>query len=117
MTRIVILSYRLHQTKNMFRKILRSAYITLLALMLLTVLLVLSLRWLNPPASALMIEQKLTAIFSGESYSSQRPWTPWPSLPNNLKMAVIAAEDQQFPNHYGFDITAIRAALAHNSNS
>lgn len=101
----------------MFRKALRTAFITLLALLALSILLVLSLRWINPPASALMIEQKLAAVFSGDSYSSQRPWTPWPVLPNNLKMAVIAAEDQQFPSHHGFDMAAIRAALAHNSDS
>jgi monofunctional biosynthetic peptidoglycan transglycosylase len=31
-----------------------------------------------------------------------------------MKMAVIAAEDQRFADHYGFDLKAIRAAVEHN---
>ncbi len=101
----------------MFAKMLRTVLTTLFALLALSILLVLLMRWVNPPFSALMAEQWFSAKFAGESSSSQRTWTPWPTLPNNLKIAVIAAEDQQFPNHYGFDIAAIRAALVHNQGS
>lgn len=31
-----------------------------------------------------------------------------------MVLAVIAAEDQKFTEHAGFDMAAIRAALAHN---
>ncbi len=101
----------------MLGKMLRSVLTTLFTLLALSILLVLLMRWVNPPFSALMAEQWFSAKFAGESHHSQRTWTPWPSLPDNLKMAVIAAEDQQFPHHYGFDIAAIRAALAHNQGS
>jgi len=30
---------------------------------------------------------------------------------------VIAAEDQKFPDHWGFDVTAIEKALAHNERN
>lgn len=43
--------------------------------------------------------------------AARRPWT---ALADDLKMAVIAAEDQKFASHHGFDLDAIRAALAHN---
>ena len=101
----------------MFGKMLRTALKTLFTLLALSILLVLLTRWVNPPFSALMAEQWFSAKFAGESHNSQRTWTPWPTLPDNLKIAVIAAEDQQFPNHYGFDIAAIRAALTHNQDS
>lgn len=101
----------------MLRTVFRSAVKTLLALMLLSILLVLSIRWLNPPFSALMLEQQISAKLTGQSYQSQRTWIPWQNLPDNLKMAVIAGEDQQFASHYGFDIAAIRAAIAHNQSS
>lgn len=97
----------------MLGKMLRTLLTTLLVLLALSVLLVLLLRWLNPPVSALMLERQL----SEENYSSQRTWVPWQSLPNNLKMAVIAGEDQQFSEHYGFDLAAIRAALSYNQSS
>ncbi len=31
-----------------------------------------------------------------------------------MGLAVIAAEDQKFPEHWGFDVAAIEKALAHN---
>lgn len=101
----------------MLRKFFRSTLLMLLALMALSVLLVLSLRWITPPFSALMLEQQLSAKLAGQRYQSQRTWTPWQSIPDNLKMAVIAGEDQQFANHHGFDIDAIRAAIAHNQSN
>lgn len=80
----------------------------------LSVLLVLVLRWVPPPFTALMIERKLESWHTGESIDLQRHWRPWGELPDDLKIAVIAAEDQKFARHWGFDVAAIRAALAHN---
>lgn len=77
-------------------------------------LLVLVLRWVPPPGTALMVERKLESWVDGQPIDLQRTWRPWAELPDDLKMAVIAAEDQQFAHHWGFDVDAIRAALAHN---
>lgn len=77
-------------------------------------LLVLVLRWVPPPGTALMVERKLESWVDGQPIDLQRTWRPWAELPDDLKMAVIAAEDQQFAHHWGFDVGAIRAALAHN---
>lgn len=101
----------------MLSKLFRNLFITLLAVMALSVLLVLALRWINLPYSALMLERNVEAYFAGEDYTAQRTWKPWHTLPDHLKMAVIAAEDQHFATHNGFDIDAIRAALAHNQDS
>ncbi len=79
-----------------------------------SVLLVLLLRWVPPPFTALMIERKVESWTSGEAIDLQRSWRPWAQLPDELKMAVIAAEDQKFAEHWGFDVAAIRAALRHN---
>ena len=96
----------------MLGKILRTLFTLLFTALALSILLVLLLRWVNPPFTALMLERQL----SEENYSSQRTWVSWQSLPNNLKMAVIAGEDQQFSEHYGFDLAAIRAALSYNQS-
>ena len=98
----------------MLRKLFRTLLLTLVCAMALSIFLVLIMRWVNVPYSALMLERQLEAHFAGEDYSAKRIWQPWNILPDHLKMAVIAAEDQQFSNHYGFDIEAIRAALAFN---
>ena len=62
-----------------------------------------------------MIERKIEAWQAGEALQLKRSWRPWSELPDDLKMAVIAAEDQKFAEHWGFDTAAIRAALRHNS--
>jgi monofunctional biosynthetic peptidoglycan transglycosylase len=86
----------------------------LLSILLASALLVLALRWLPPSGSALMVERKLESWLGYEPIDLQRDWRPWQELPDDLKVAVIAAEDQKFADHWGFDLGAIRAALAHN---
>lgn len=98
----------------MLRTLLLRLTKLLLLLATLSVLLVLVLRWVPPPFTALMIERKLESWHSGEQIDLQRSWRPRTELPDDLKMAVIAAEDQKFAEHWGFDIAAIRAALNHN---
>lgn len=98
----------------MLRALLRRLTKLLLWLTALSVLLVLALRWVPPPFTALMVERKVESWTDGKSIDLQRSWRPWKALPDDLKMAVIAAEDQKFADHWGFDIAAIRAAFAHN---
>jgi monofunctional biosynthetic peptidoglycan transglycosylase len=75
-------------------------------LLLASCLPVLVLRWLDPPVTAFMLEQR---IFNGGSYHYQ--WTDWPALGSTAALAVMAAEDQKFPDHHGFDVTAIQGAV------
>lgn len=79
-----------------------------------SVALVLVFRWVPPPGTALMVERKIEAWREGDVLALRRSWQPWERLPDNLKMAVIAGEDQRFAEHWGFDVPAIRDALAHN---
>lgn len=98
----------------MLRSILLRLFKLLLCLVLLSAVVVLILRWVPPPGSALMVERKVQAWSDGQNLPLQRTWRPWNELPDNLKMAVIAGEDQKFAQHWGFDVSAIKAALAHN---
>ncbi|MFJ4196385.1 monofunctional biosynthetic peptidoglycan transglycosylase [Pseudomonas sp. NPDC089534] len=79
-----------------------------------SVLLVVLFRFVPPPGTALMVERKIESWVDGEPIDLQRTWKPWDEISDDLKVAVIAGEDQKFPEHWGFDISAIRAALAHN---
>lgn len=79
-----------------------------------SVVLVLILRWVPPPFTALMVERKVESWFNGQPIDLQRDWEPWDKISDDLKIAVIAGEDQKFAEHWGFDIDAIQAALAHN---
>ncbi|MEE1921715.1 monofunctional biosynthetic peptidoglycan transglycosylase [Pseudomonas sp. 148P] len=79
-----------------------------------SIVLVLIFRWVPPPGTALMVERKIESWVDGEPIDLQRDWEPWEKISDDLKVAVIAGEDQKFASHWGFDFTAIQAALAHN---
>lgn len=95
----------------MIKSLLRFLLRLILGLILASVLVVALFRWVPPPGSMFMLERKLSAE---HGLVLQRQWRSWEHLPDNLKLAVIAGEDQKFPYHKGFDLNAIRAALAHN---
>ncbi len=81
-------------------------------------LLVLALRWIDPPSSAFMIGARLEALFSGaHDYRTRYQWVDLEDIAPQAALAVIAAEDQQFPFHTGFDFKSIREAVRHNAHS
>ncbi len=98
----------------MLRSLLRRLFKLVLAAAVISVVLVLVMRWVPPLGSSLMVERKVESWLDGKPIDLQRQWRPWQQLPDDLKIAVIAAEDQKFAEHWGFDLAAIRAALAHN---
>ena len=97
----------------MFKLILRKTAKWLLIVALLSLLPVLVLRWAPAPGSMLMVERWISQRDDAD-YRRQYQWRPYAQIPDSMKMAVIAAEDQRFADHYGFDLKAIRAAVEHN---
>ncbi|MCJ7600728.1 MAG: monofunctional biosynthetic peptidoglycan transglycosylase [Desulfobulbaceae bacterium] len=81
----------------------------------LSVALVLCLRWVAPPTSAFMVERHLAQLFSSDSRSRIRyQWVDWELISPHVPLAVVAAEDQKFPLHAGFDFDSIGKALERN---
>ncbi len=64
------------------------------------------LRWLPPPTSAFMLQDD-----SGRSPVLYK-WTPWSELGDAAALAVVAAEDQKFAEHFGFDLQSIQDSVA-----
>ncbi len=65
-----------------------------------------------------MIERQIQALWTNhQSYELQHDWVPFEQISAAMKQAVVAAEDQKFPDHYGFDTAAIEKALEYNSKS
>ncbi|OTA19311.1 bifunctional penicillin-insensitive transglycosylase/penicillin-sensitive transpeptidase [Xenorhabdus beddingii] len=48
------------------------------------------------------------------SYVSRSSWVDQNQISPYMTLAVIAAEDQKFPKHWGFDFDAIETAIEHN---
>lgn len=105
----------------MTRKAMRRHWLRrlLLALPLLFVLAtagpVLLLRWVDPPTSAFMLARQLEAWRGDEAgFQLRYQWRDWAQISPQLPIALVAAEDQKFPQHRGFDLDAIDRALSHN---
>ncbi|HZF16745.1 MAG TPA: monofunctional biosynthetic peptidoglycan transglycosylase [Steroidobacteraceae bacterium] len=75
-------------------------------------LIVLALRWIDPVTSAVMIEDRVAARVSGDSrFVFRHEWTDAAAISPQMRVAVIASEDQKFPYHRGFDFDQIQTAL------
>ena len=76
-----------------------------------SLLLVAPFRWLDPPTSAFMAWHWIDGRLAGR----QPPlvfheWADWSAMAPEMALAVVAAEDQRFPEHHGFDLVEIRKA-------
>lgn len=90
----------------------RIFFLTILLWFGATIGSVILLRWLNPPTTAIMLADRLSAWVSGEpNYRFQHRWDAWAQISANAKLAVIASEDQRFADHFGFDFVEIGHAL------
>ncbi|MCS6948566.1 MAG: monofunctional biosynthetic peptidoglycan transglycosylase [Steroidobacteraceae bacterium] len=102
----------------MRQRLLRWAGLGALVFIAATLLPVLLLRFVDPWTSAVMVGDRAKAVWRGDfAYRNRYDWVPLESISPQLALAVIAAEDQQFPFHVGFDFVSIREAVRHNARS
>ena len=81
-----------------------------------SILQVAVLRFVNPPASAFMAARQLEAWGQGDlSFRVAYDWRDLEEISPHLPVAMVAAEDQNFANHQGFDLKAIEKARANNA--
>lgn len=74
--------------------------------------------FLPVPFSAVMVERQLGAWLQGDfTYVAHSDWVGMDEISPWVPLAVMAAEDQKFPTHWGFDMNAIASALDHNERS
>src|ERR1700735_3024927 len=93
-------------------RLVRALLSVALGLLLIAVLGVLALRFWPPPTTAFMLEARADAFAHGEhDYRTRYEWVPLEDISPQAAVAVIAAEDQQFPFHAGFDFRSIREAV------
>jgi monofunctional biosynthetic peptidoglycan transglycosylase len=80
---------------------------------LLSVLLVASLRFVDPWSSSVMLRARVASWFDGDArpFVLRQEWRDYGAISQQLALAVVAAEDQRFPVHWGFDFGQIRKAL------
>lgn len=84
----------------------------LLGALLLSVALVALLGWVDPPTWSWRIQRAISPPAPIKQVMHQ--WVSLDTISPQLQLAVVAAEDQHFPDHNGFDMAAISAAWQHN---
>lgn len=76
------------------------------------VLLVVLLRWVDPPTTAFMLARRWHALRDQETrFTLMHRWVPLEAISPTVQLAVVASEDQKFPSHFGFDVEAIADAV------
>jgi monofunctional biosynthetic peptidoglycan transglycosylase len=83
-----------------------------LLFLLVPIPLVLGLRVIEPPTTMVMMLRTVERVFKGERpfYPRRQP-VPVERISPWLRRAVVAAEDDRFYHHYGFDFREIARAL------
>ncbi|WP_297791457.1 monofunctional biosynthetic peptidoglycan transglycosylase [uncultured Marinobacter sp.] len=94
--------------KTFPRRIFRLLSWCLASVLGLLAAVLLVLRFIDPPTTAFMLAHSL----SHRDDSILQQWVDYADISPWMPLAVIASEDQRFPDHWGVDFAAIRKALA-----
>jgi monofunctional biosynthetic peptidoglycan transglycosylase len=98
------------------RRLLRWIFLWLpLSFLFITCGQVLALRWIPPVTSAFMIGRQMDALLARDwNFRLDYRWRDESRISRNLPISLVAAEDQNFPDHHGFDFKAIDKAMTSN---
>jgi len=99
-------------------RIARALALLVLGCIAATALPVIAMRWVDPWTSAFMVAARKDAALAGNWRAANRyEWRDFDAIAPHAAVAVIAAEDQLFPFHSGFDLESIRDAMQDNARS
>jgi monofunctional biosynthetic peptidoglycan transglycosylase len=102
--------------KRGWRRWVRRLLMLPVVLVLLSVLQVAVLRFVDPPVSMVMVEHQLKAWAGNDGdFRLRHEWRDLGRIAPALPLAAIAAEDQRFAVHRGFDLEAIEKAREQNA--
>jgi monofunctional glycosyltransferase len=99
--------------KGWWGRLARWVTLGVAALLVVTALPVVAMRWMDPWYSAFMLDAALEAR-GRPKYQTDYRWVDLERISPHAAVAVIASEDQLFPFHTGFDFKSIREAVRHN---
>lgn len=90
---------------GLLRRLVRRFFFTVGLLFLASCIVVLGLRWIDPPTTAFILQDT-----SGRDPLLYQ-WVKWTDISDAAPLAVVSAEDQLFTAHYGFDVKSIRDSI------
>ncbi len=76
-------------------------------------LAVLALRFVDPWTTAFIVDARVESWFDDDPrpWRLQHTWRNYNQISAQLPLAVVASEDQRFPDHGGFDLQQIKKAM------
>jgi monofunctional glycosyltransferase len=77
-------------------------------------LLVIAYRWIPVPFTPLMIIRVAEQISDGKEIKLKKDWQSIEKIAPHFPLAVVAAEDQLFLKHWGFDLKSMERAFDQN---
>lgn len=81
---------------------------------IISISLVIIYKWVPIPVTSTMIARKMEAIADGKDSEIHYDWVSYDEMSKEAGLAVVAAEDQLFPTHWGFDFEAMGNAFSRN---
>lgn len=102
---------------GIFKLILRILKLFFILFFGITIFWVILYRFVNPPVTELMIQRGFERKAEGKDWKIDKHWVDFDDIADPMKRAAVAAEDQRFLDHFGFDFKAMEAAIDKNAHS
>ena len=100
-----------NKIKKVFKIVWKIFYRTFLILFICSVISVLMLKWINPVTSSIMVQRQFSSLINLDFEFVQYQWINLDEVSDFIPIAFVAAEDQNFPAHFGFDFDQIEKAI------
>jgi len=106
-----------------WRALARGTALLVVGLVAFPLVPIVALRWIDPPATAFMLRDAFAHRLSDATTRGSEAaagagrrridyrWTDLDGVAPAMALAVVAAEDQLFPHHHGFDVASIEQAV------
>jgi len=102
---------------GLLKLILRILKLTVILFFGVTIFWVILYRFVNPPVTWLMITRGFERKSDGKDWKIDKKWVDFDDIADPMKRAAVAAEDQKFLDHFGFDFKAMERAIDKNAHS
>lgn len=99
---------RTGRISRLLRRLALALAVAVAAWLILSLALLVALRWVDPPFTIVHLQRRLEALWEQEPYSKRYRFVPLERISPHLRHAVIAAEDGRFYLHRGIDWEEIR---------
>lgn len=103
--------------KNFLKKLWRFFLKICLWFFILSIASTILFRWVPVPVTPLMLIRCGEQLVDDKrKVKLKKDWVPLDEISPALQLAVVCSEDQNFLEHYGFDMDAIKKAVEDNKN-